>query len=396
MVIFSLLLQICLVRCGKTRQNYRGKLLPIVEVTVWSVFLLSDWMANVVLSIFLKGEVRHKVIWTSFIIWHLGGPYNIKAYTIEDNELWLRRGFGMLVHVGEAFYIFIKFQSPIKPLNFVAIPIFISGILRYMERVLVLRYASQKQLRDSSTSKQDTSEETTIVRTGRINYLMLKEYLGSGNARIRFLREAHLSFLIHKPLFTQLPFRVSEEFHDDMVFTKRKSSEEAFRLVGAELQFFYDLLYTKISILVAHYRLSFCLRIFCLMSAAASLFAYAMVHKRANCGKLCIDSVDHLITYLLLVGAIALDAHSFTLDALAVAWTRIWLPFPQKWLNSKLNKQRSGKIQSMGQHDLLDYYIKAGRTSKLSSVIKFIDMHTGNYLQIYWYGHWKPIDSDLK
>ncbi|XWS40259.1 hypothetical protein CRYUN_Cryun18bG0125200 [Craigia yunnanensis] len=92
----------------------------------------------------------------------------------------------------------------------------------------------------------------------------------------------------------------------------------------------------------------------------------------------------------------ALDAHSFTHDALAMAWTRIWLPIPPKWLNSYLNSLRARKkVKSMGQHDLIDYYIKA-RTNKLSRVIKFIDMHTGNYLQIFWYGHWKPIDHDLK
>ncbi|XVF68030.1 hypothetical protein PTKIN_Ptkin10aG0170100 [Pterospermum kingtungense] len=406
MVVLSLLLQVCLVRCADTRRKYRGKWLPIVEVTVWSVFLLADWMANVVLSILLRGEVGHKdvVIWTSFMIWHLGSPYNITAYTVEDNELWLRRGFGMLVQVGEALYILIKFKSPIGPLNFVAILIFVAGFLRYLERVLVLRSASQKQLRDSLTSKKDTSEETTIIRTGRINFAMLNEYLCVPD-QISFLRKAHLSSIIHKPLFTQLPFRVSKEFHNDRVFINPESSEDAFRLVGAELHFFYDLLYTKISLYVTHYRLSFSLRIFCLLSAASSLLALAMIHKQRqstnNYHKKGTtddnENVDIMITYLLLVGAMALDAHSFAVDARAMAWTRIWLPISPKWLNSKLSAHRARrKLKSMGQHDLVDYYIKAAGTSKLSRLVKFIDMHTGNYFQIYWYGHWKPIDRDLK
>ncbi|OMO79996.1 hypothetical protein CCACVL1_13240 [Corchorus capsularis] len=403
-VVFSILLQYLLFYSGNKRRKYRGRWLPLVEITAWSTYLLADWMATLVLSNLLRGESIHKtnelVLWTAFILWQLGGPYNITAYTAEDNELWLRYIFAMLVQVGEAIFICVKFRSPIMSLNFVAAPIFIAGVLRYAERVWALRSASQKYLRNSLTSKKDTRDEAKIVRTGRVDYVIAREYL-SGNGvipQVTFLREAHLSSIIHQPLFSHLPFRVAQKFHEEMVFTKGKPADEAFRLVGTELHFFYDLLYTKIPINVSHHQLSFGLRIFSFLSAASALVALSLIYKRRLAAfEFDIRKTDYsdiAVTYLLLFGAIGLEVHAFYVDAMAMAWTRIKLPIPQSWIKSRLHKRRAKRrIKTMGHHDLIDCFIKL-RTSKLARVISSFPY--GKYSLMFWYSQWKPIDHDLK
>ncbi|WRX14131.1 protein of unknown function DUF4220 - like 4 [Theobroma cacao] len=273
MVVSSQLLQLLLLCSGHIRRRYRGKCLTIFEAMVWSVYLLADWMATVVLSNILRGEATDQkndlVLWISFILWHLGSPYNITAYTVEDNELWLRHLFGLLVQVGEAFYICIKFRSPITSLNFVATPIFIAGVLRYLERVFTLRSASKAQLRNCLISRRDTNGNAATIRASRVSCVV---------PSVTLFGEAELSHIILQPLLTQLPFGVDEEAHDDMVFTRSKSADEAFRLVGSELRFFHDLLYTKIPKRRSNKKLSFTLQIFGFLSVVSALVACTLIN----------------------------------------------------------------------------------------------------------------------
>ncbi|KAI5012756.1 hypothetical protein ZWY2020_025022 [Hordeum vulgare] len=43
--------------------------------------------------------------WTPFLLLHLGGPDTITAYSLEDNELWLRHLIGLLFELFSASVI---------------------------------------------------------------------------------------------------------------------------------------------------------------------------------------------------------------------------------------------------------------------------------------------------
>ncbi|KAJ6970963.1 hypothetical protein NC653_035281, partial [Populus alba x Populus x berolinensis] len=80
-----------------------------------------------------KANNSIQAFWAPFLLLHLGGPDTITAYSIEDNELWLRHLLGLVVQVGVAFYVFLRsWDSGI--LSFIAIPMFVVGIAKYAER----------------------------------------------------------------------------------------------------------------------------------------------------------------------------------------------------------------------------------------------------------------------
>ena len=363
LVVLSLILQLFLVISGYIRRKYIGKKLPYVAISVWLVYLSADWMVTLVLTTLLRGDIRLKndlvVFWTPFLLWHLGSPHNITAYSLEDNELWLRHFFGLVLQVGEAIYIYARFRSKSNiPLNAMAVPILLAGVIKYGERIWALRCASDKQLVNSffSISDNKTDGGRKGIRTGlstiKINNLLKNKGVVP---EVEFLREAYLSYIIFKPLFTDLPFRLSREFHDNMVYMRFKSAEEAFKFVDVELSFVYDLLFTKNPIQHRNLKVSLSLRGFCFLSVICSLIAFTAVLDMNQH-----SPIDIAITYLLLIGAVSLDVYSFLMHVLST-WAMIRLPIPYTKVHKMYSMVVASRLQSikaksgikvMAQHDL--------------------------------------------
>ncbi|XVF14993.1 hypothetical protein REPUB_Repub09cG0110300 [Reevesia pubescens] len=320
MVVVSLILQLFLLISGHIRRKYIGKKLPYVAISVWLVYLSADWMATVVLTTLVSGDISLKneliVFWTPFLLWHLVSPHNITAYSLEDNELWLRHFFGLFFQVGEAIYIYARFRSKSNiALNAMAARILLAGVIKYGERIWSLRCASDKQLVNSffSISDNKTNGGRKRIRTGlyknKINHL----FVSKGTVpELEFLRKAYSSFIVFKPLFLDLPFRLSREFHDNMVYMKSESEENAFKFVDVELSFVYDLLFTKNPLQYRNLKVSIILRGFCFLSAICSLIAFTAVVEKHE-----FSLIDITITYMLLVGAISLDVYSFLMHLLS-------------------------------------------------------------------------------
>ncbi|PPS00708.1 hypothetical protein GOBAR_AA19955 [Gossypium barbadense] len=180
----------------------------------------------IVLTTLLKGDntLGNKliVLWTPFLLWHLGSPHNITAYSLEDNDSWLRHFFGFVFQVAEAIYIYAKFKSISNfALNAMAIPIFFAGVIKYGERIWAIRCASDKQLFNSFFSIPDDRIYTKgkVVRTGLSKEMIDSFFKNEAMVpNVEFLHRAFLSYNIFKPLFTDLPFRLSKDFHDDRVY----------------------------------------------------------------------------------------------------------------------------------------------------------------------------------
>ncbi|OMO55917.1 hypothetical protein CCACVL1_26930 [Corchorus capsularis] len=361
-------------------------------------------MATLVMTTLLKSDSSLKneliVFWTPFLLWHLGSPHNITAYSLEDNELWLRHFFGLVLQVGEAIYIYAKYRSTTNTaLNAMAVPIFLAGVIKYGERVWALRCASDKQLVNSFFAIPDTKATRwkKPVRTGLPELAIKDLFKKKGVVReLDFLREAYSSYIVFQPLFTDLPFRISKEWHDNWVNMKDKSAEDAFKFVDVELSFVYDLFFTKNPIQYRNLRVSLSLGSFCFLCAICSLIAFTAVVDRNE-----VSPIDIAITYLLLGGAILLDIYSFLMHSFST-WAMIQLPIPRTKVHKmyarivayrlKSIKASSG-IKAMAQHDLIKYCVQA-KTNWFTGAIKLFD--TGSLLQKYGHTKWKPVDPKLK
>lgn len=135
MVLLSLSLQSILILIGNRRKYTAGYRL---ELVIWFAYLSADWVATVSLGVLAKYSIECGedsldmsytllALWAPFLLLHLGGPDDITAYSMEDNELWLRHLLWLVVQVGVAVYVFIRSWTR-TTLNFLAIPMYIAEL----------------------------------------------------------------------------------------------------------------------------------------------------------------------------------------------------------------------------------------------------------------------------
>ncbi|MBA0607772.1 hypothetical protein Godav_020036 [Gossypium davidsonii] len=338
----------------------------------------------------LEKESAVVVLWVPFLLWHLGSPANVTAYSLEDNELWLRHLLGLVSNGAEAVYIYFKFRTVGVPiygslhyLDVMVVPLLVGGILKYAERIVALRSACSEQLRSALYSEaeknQHESKEREMIRTGLYESAgTVKQFVE--DPQVKFLREARTSFEIFRPLFLDLPFKVSRKYFDDNVYLKDKSAKEAFRLVKIELQFFHDLFFTKNPIQYRHRKLNAFLRSFYILSALSVLIVLS-TQNHIGVSKRDITGIDVAVTYLLLVGAILLDV----LGALLHLWS-YWTMTEFGIAGGKLYKlyhwlvaSRLRSIKSMAgtpkiaQYDLLKDFCSKHGIGIFSGLINLID-----------------------
>lgn len=420
LVLLSLTLQFLLIISAYGRQKYKGRLLPYVAATVWSIYMAADWVATLAMTTILRGTLEKEstivVLWVPFLLWHLGSPANITAYSLEDNELWLRHFLGLVSNGAEAVYIYFKFRTVGVPiyrslhhLDVTVVPLLVGGILKYAERVAALRSACSEQLRSALYSEAERnqleSKGREMIRTGLYKSAgTVKQSVEETNVkdpRVKFLQEARKSFEIFRPLFLDLPFKVSRKYLDENVYLKDKSAKEAFRLVKIELQFFHDLFFTKSPIQRRYPKLNAFLRGFYILSALSVLIVFSTQNNFGVC-KRNIAGVDIAVTYLLLVGAILLDV----LAALQHLWS-YWAMAGFGIASGKLYKlyhclvaSRLRSIKTMAgtpkiaQYDVLkDFCSKPGIRS-FSGLINLVD--TNELRNKYRIISWVEVDYDLE
>ena len=168
LVLLSLMLQIVLIIFGN-RRKYTSK--TWIRIVLWCAYLMADWVATVALGVIsnnlgdttesigndgsLNDNIQLTAFWAPFLLLHLGGPDTITAYSMEDNELWLRHLLGLGVQTGVAIYIFLTAWMGSR-LSILSLLIFFAGTIKYGERTWVLRSASNEQFRESMLTPPDT------------------------------------------------------------------------------------------------------------------------------------------------------------------------------------------------------------------------------------------------
>ncbi|KAJ6970898.1 hypothetical protein NC653_035238 [Populus alba x Populus x berolinensis] len=313
MVLLSLLLQTILIIFGSRRKT-TGRIW--IRILIWSAYLSADMVATVALGNLARsqgdssGDSSEKAnnsiqtFWAPFLLLHLGGPDTITAYSIEDNELWLRHLLGLVVQVGVAFYVFSRsWGSGI--LTFIAIPMFIVGIVKYAERTWVLWSSCSKSLKNSSLSDFWDSYSHTRISETRIQDLQ-------GN----YLLQAYIFSYISKFMMQDLVPDILSLIRSRGLISNNKA-DGAFKVVEAELGLIYDMLYTKAPLIYS--RSGIILRsISFLLSVTAFITFQVKIDKDAY------STTDIAITYLLFAAAVFLEFYAFLCLVLS-DWTMIWL-----------------------------------------------------------------------
>lgn len=164
LVLLSFILQVFLFFSGGLRRHSTNGGLRLL---IWLAYLMADFVAVYTLGQLSRqktdatglGEPHQLTfLWTPFLLIHLGGQDTVTAFSVEDNELWLRHLLNLLTQVGLALYVFWKSAAHSWFLSS-AIFAFVAGIIKYGERIWALKSASQKSLRSSTKSVIDQFPE---------------------------------------------------------------------------------------------------------------------------------------------------------------------------------------------------------------------------------------------
>ncbi|XP_031272948.1 uncharacterized protein LOC116131433 [Pistacia vera] len=328
-VLLSLFLQIILVIFGSRRKYTRN---IQIFLFVWLAYLTADWVATFALGNLARNQVDHdsmsfqsnnmlQALWAPFLLLHVGGPDTITAYFLEDNELWLRHFLGLVIQVLLAIYVMIRSWNNNTALRFIAIPMFIIGIVKCGERCLVLWFSSAQQLKNSLRSSHDTGPDFAkaleLIHRGVEVDVPDDGQDNSDQKNDHYLVMADLLFQRFSCLFADLILDHYERKKSYSLIPK-ESAKDACKLVAIELGFMYDVLYTKASTIYSGFGIF--LRCFCFFSHVSVSVVFLIIIFITE--KHAYTLIDISITSVLLIGAIFLEIYAFII-LLFYDWTKL-------------------------------------------------------------------------
>ncbi|GMN36825.1 hypothetical protein TIFTF001_006321 [Ficus carica] len=418
LVLVSLVLQIVLIFYGD-RRKYSSRIW--VRIVLWCAYLMADWVATVALGVIsnnlgdvidsigkdgsLDTDAQLTAFWAPFLLLHLGGPDTITAYSLEDNELWLRHLLGLGVQTGVALYIFLMAWTGSR-LSVLSIPMFVAGIIKYGERTWVLRSASNENFRDSMLTPADPGPNYSKF----MQEYTLKQFEGfhvtadevieaqvpvnpsgitdSSVSDAAELLMAHDLLQVFKRLFVELILGFDDREKSRSLF-EEISLDKAFKVIEIELGFVFDMIYTKATMI---YSLQgFVLRFISLACTCAVLVFFSLAdHKHSN--------VDLVITYLLLCVAVLLEVYAIFL-LISSDWTDLWL---SKHTNTSIRRaitclqlpKHPRWSNSVAQFNALSFYLKVHKFTFSYGIQKLLCLD--KVLEKHRYTEYKQVSIDLR
>jgi len=357
LMLLSLFLQIFLSIFGRLRKFSTARWLG---PSLWVAYLSADWVATFSLGILSRSEADYKnlnlipVFWAPILLVHLGGPGTITAYSVDRvNILFLSRLLQLVTQVGVACYVLFRLWSQ-NAITSVVIPILISGIIKYGERIWVLLRSHE----DNNGSQQPGTKVSSIHGAELFNNNRISE--------VGFLQDAYLLFQALQTLLNNFDLvTFDQNFTYELVSVKK--AEEAFQLIEVELGFKYDRLYYKETMIS---RLRIILRSITFLSSIFALVSFSSKSK----GVYSIN--DRIISYVLLIGVVCLESYSIIVHLLS-DWGMIWLSRSEiaysivsrityrSWLVS-FCKKRKRWSRLIGQHNM----IRAQSNKPVSKILK--------------------------
>lgn len=160
-VLLSLFFQVVLIALASSRRRSGSR---ILAAAIWSPYLLADWIAAFAVGLISNGQANESpgkaavnkqlaAFWAPFLLLHLGGPDAITAFSLEDNELWIRHLLGVVIQLVAVVYVFL--QSLPNDYWILTALLFLAGGCKYAERTLSLYQACLGNFRRSLLSKPD-------------------------------------------------------------------------------------------------------------------------------------------------------------------------------------------------------------------------------------------------
>ncbi|XP_056169029.1 uncharacterized protein LOC130138592 [Syzygium oleosum] len=295
----SLSLQVFLIFFAPMRKRWSNRWFTIL---MWSAYLVADSVAFYAFGLIAKVQIVGGTsdskadtygdllaFWAPFLLLHLGGPDTITAFALEDNELWRRHLLNLLFQLGTACFVFYQ-SLPSNKLTVPTILVFIGGTIKYIERTRALYLASFSKLRGSLLPSID------IVPENDPSIEMMRNKTDLDDREV--IKAAFVYFTTFKGILVELPFfgQMSQSF---TFFNRMITAKDAFRFIEAELNFFYDVLYTKAA--VVHCRTGYLFRAISIGSVVTAFALFYVLNKHG------FHEYDVRITYTLLLGAVGLE-----------------------------------------------------------------------------------------
>ncbi|XP_015887304.1 uncharacterized protein LOC107422381 isoform X2 [Ziziphus jujuba] len=358
-ILISLFLQVFLLLVAPFRQTTSR---TFVIMSIWSAYLLADWVAAVSIGLITKSQTDHSLdphtenlhifaFWASFLLIHLGGPDSITSFSIEDNELWLRHLFSLILQVVAVAYSFFL-TLPKNNLQLPTMLVFFVGIIKFSERIAALYLASLDRFGSTVLPEPNPGPDyrDAVATYAASMGLMDQASEITMTTTTTMTNVAHSLFETFKGLIVGFLLSSKDRESSRNTFLHLEASE-AFRLMEYELSFMYQLLHTKVVMMRCVF--GYILRIisFCFLIGALISFSFSLVDDPK------FSKFSIYLTYSLLVVAIFLDIFS-GLKLIFSKWTIIflkdgWIEYiPQRVLKYLKRERWSG---SMSQYNVIGY-----------------------------------------
>ncbi|XP_071688840.1 uncharacterized protein [Rutidosis leptorrhynchoides] len=333
-IILSLCLQTFLILVAPLRKKTKSNW---IVMSLWSAYVLADSAANFAVGLISNSqgnpisEGRTPVenedllaFWAPFLLVHLGGPDTITAFALEDNELWLRHLLGLVFQCVAAVYVFVQ-SLPHNRLWIPTMLMFVTGIIKYAERTRSLYLASADRFKDSVPSLLFFGPQYEIV-------LDTEKKASPGNlTELEVVQYGYENFQKIKGLIVNITFS-SQRRDKSREFFLNRTAKDAFKVVEVELNFIYDVLFTKLPVVFGS--VGAISRFFSLATVCSAIVLFTLKNK-SN-----FREADVNITYGLLFGALILDMIALIMLLLS-DWTIISL---RKSPHAELDKSLKTKI----------------------------------------------------
>ncbi|KAH7859229.1 hypothetical protein Vadar_033413 [Vaccinium darrowii] len=322
-ILFSLFLQTFLFFSAPLRKRTANSL---VTIPMWLAYNLADATAIFGVGLISKpcgnalgayANPELVAFWAPFLLLHLGGPDTITALALEDNELWLRHLLQLVVQLATSAYVFIHTLSSNNQLWLPTLLMFISALIKTTERNRSLYLASWRRFRDSMIREPNpglnyrklhayflNQESGLPPRPESVEAPNPETSVGDNNEPladthdaldVRLLESVYLHFGTLKGLIADLKFSSRERDKSRLSFPKLKP-KQAFLWVEIELNFLYDILFTKTPVLRGYF--GFIPSRF--VSSTSCLAAFVLFHLMDPKHKFSRHKIDVAITYTLL------------------------------------------------------------------------------------------------
>lgn len=338
LVLLSFMLQVFLFFSGGLRRYSTNAGLRLL---IWLAYLMADFVAVYTLGQLSRQKTdatglgeSHQLtfLWTPFLLIHLGGQDTVTAFSVEDNELWLRHLLNLLTQVGLALYVFWKSAAHNRFLA-LAIFAFVAGIIKYGERIWALKSASQKALRSSTKSVVDQFPELEEDEQ-ELGYFTMVKFALSTSPGVRNLfvgRKLEQMEERIQAAFTgrEMGKNIQGAFICLSTYNENQNGEVVFKVLEIEQGIMYENLYTKAMVLRTWVgaMLRFVTLISLLIAFAFSVADNKQWHHHSR--------IDVVVTFTLLTGAFCLEICAIIVMAMASPWTWAIL---RSWKCHKLSR----------------------------------------------------------